>query len=106
MLLVQHAANHDPAVFVEPDRFDITRWPNKHVAFGSGIHTCLGAPLSRLEAQEAFAYLAERFDSETYGGAALLGLEATVVIAHGAVGERGAAAACKLAAAHCSHAIR
>jgi cytochrome P450 len=63
VLLVQHAANHDPAVFGEPDRFDITRWPNKHVAFGSGIHTCLGAPLSRLEAQEAFAHLAERFSS-------------------------------------------
>jgi cytochrome P450 len=61
VLLVQHAANHDPAVFPDPDRFDITRWPNKHVAFGSGIHTCLGAPLSRLEAQEAFAFLAERF---------------------------------------------
>ena len=42
--------------------------------------------------------LAERFDSETYGGAALLGLEATVVIAHGSVTARGAAAACKLAA--------
>jgi glycerol-3-phosphate acyltransferase PlsX len=43
--------------------------------------------------------LAERFDSETYGGAALLGLEATVVIAHGAVTARGATAACRLAAA-------
>jgi cytochrome P450 len=63
VLLVQHAANHDPAAFADPDRFDITRWPNKNVAFGSGIHTCLGAPLSRLEAQEAFAYLAERFSS-------------------------------------------
>jgi phosphate acyltransferase len=42
--------------------------------------------------------LAERLDSETYGGAALLGLEATIVIAHGAVGARGAAAACRLAA--------
>ena len=42
--------------------------------------------------------LAERFDSETYGGAALLGLEATVVIAHGAVRARGASAACRLAA--------
>ena len=51
----------DPEAFADPDRFDITRWPNKHVAFGSGIHTCLGAPLSRLEAQEAFAYLAETF---------------------------------------------
>ncbi|MGH3303555.1 MAG: phosphate acyltransferase PlsX, partial [Streptosporangiaceae bacterium] len=42
--------------------------------------------------------LSERFDAETYGGAALLGLEATVVIAHGSVTARGAAAACKLAA--------
>jgi glycerol-3-phosphate acyltransferase PlsX len=42
--------------------------------------------------------LADRFDSETYGGAALLGLEATVVIAHGSVTARGAAAACRLAA--------
>jgi cytochrome P450 len=63
VLLVQHAANHDPDVFTDPDRFDITRRPNKHVAFGSGIHTCLGAPLSRLEAQEAFAFLAERFSA-------------------------------------------
>jgi glycerol-3-phosphate acyltransferase PlsX len=49
--------------------------------------------------QRGLRELAERFDSETYGGAALLGLEATVVIAHGAVRARGAAAACKLAAA-------
>ena len=63
VLLVQHAANHDPAAFADPDRLDITRWPNKHVAFGSGIHTCLGAPLARLEAQEAFAYLAKEFGS-------------------------------------------
>lgn len=63
VLLVQHAANHDPDAFPDPDAFDISRWPNKHVAFGSGIHTCLGAPLSRLEAQEAFAFLAERFSA-------------------------------------------
>ncbi|MET7992124.1 cytochrome P450 [Amycolatopsis sp. NPDC005232] len=63
VLLVQHAANHDPAAFADPERFDIRRWPNKHVAFGSGIHTCLGAPLSRLEAQEAFTYLAAEFRS-------------------------------------------
>jgi phosphate acyltransferase len=48
--------------------------------------------------RRALRELAERFDSETYGGGALLGLEATVVVAHGAVTARGAAAACRLAA--------
>ncbi|MFG2039814.1 cytochrome P450 [Dactylosporangium sp. NPDC048998] len=63
ILLVQHAANHDPAFFAHPGHFDIGRWPNKHLAFGQGIHTCVGAPLARLEAQEAFAYLAREFAS-------------------------------------------
>jgi cytochrome P450 len=63
VLLVQIAADHDPAVFPDPNRFDITRTGNRHVAFGAGIHTCLGAPLARMESQEAFSYLSERFDT-------------------------------------------
>jgi len=63
VLLVQHAANHDPAYFDDPHLLDVARWPNRHLAFGQGIHTCLGAPLARLEAQETFAYLAARFAS-------------------------------------------
>lgn len=61
LLLVQHAANHDPAGFDDPDRMDIARSPNKHATFGQGIHTCLGAPLARLEAAEAFSRLAAEF---------------------------------------------
>ena len=57
------SANRDPDHHVNPDQFDISRWPNTHVAFGSGIHHCLGATLARLEAQEAFKALAERYDS-------------------------------------------
>ncbi len=57
------AANRDPEKFPEPETFDINRYPNLHVAFGSGIHHCLGATLARLEGQEAFRALADRFDS-------------------------------------------
>ncbi len=61
MLLVLASANRDPERFPHPDRLDITRNPNPHVAFGHGIHVCLGAPMARLEGQEAFAALAQRF---------------------------------------------
>jgi|DewCreStandDraft_1066081.scaffolds.fasta_scaffold00059_118 cytochrome P450 len=61
MLLVLAAANRDPRKFDNPDELDIARTPNPHVAFGHGIHVCLGAPLARLEAQEAFLALSQRF---------------------------------------------
>jgi pimeloyl-[acyl-carrier protein] synthase len=57
------SANRDPEVFGNPETFDITRDPNPHVAFGSGVHHCLGATLARLEGQEVFKALAERFPS-------------------------------------------
>ena len=59
------SANRDPNKLENPDTFDISRWPNTHVAFGSGIHHCLGATLARLEAQEAFNALSERYESIT-----------------------------------------
>jgi cytochrome P450 len=55
------SANRAPDVFAHPETFDISRDPNPHVAFGSGVHHCLGATLARLEGQEAFKALAERF---------------------------------------------
>jgi len=56
------AANRDPEVYSDPNRFDITREsPVEHLAFSGGIHYCLGSPLARLELTQAFCALAERF---------------------------------------------
>ncbi len=55
------AANRDPEVYPEPDRFDITRSDLRHHSFGGGAHFCLGAPLARLEAQLAILAVVQRF---------------------------------------------
>jgi cytochrome P450 len=55
------AANHDPAIFADPEVLDLGRSPNPHLSLGGGAHLCLGAPLVRLVAQCAFGSFIERF---------------------------------------------
>jgi cytochrome P450 len=63
------SANHDEQHFADPDRFDMDRDPGKHIAFGHGIHFCLGAPLARLEAEIATGVLFDEFaELEVSGG--------------------------------------
>jgi cytochrome P450 len=63
------AANRDPAVFEDPDRLDLARSPNPHLAFGLGTHACPGAQLSRIEARAAIPALLRRFPAIRLGSA-------------------------------------
>jgi hypothetical protein len=63
VIAVMAAANRDPERFPEPDRFDVARTDNRHLAFGYAAHFCFGAPLARMEGQVAFAALLKRFEN-------------------------------------------
>jgi cholest-4-en-3-one 26-monooxygenase len=62
------SANRDDSVFAAPNKFDIGRYPNQHIAFGIGEHFCLGANLARLELQVMFRQLAERVEAVALTG--------------------------------------
>ncbi|WP_406148636.1 cytochrome P450 [Streptomyces sp. NBC_01012] len=68
VLLSYPSANRDESVFPDPHRFDVRRTPNRQLAFGYGVHHCLGAALARLEIEEFFAALLPRLVSATVAG--------------------------------------
>jgi cytochrome P450 len=79
VFLMIAAANRDPRVFPDPHRFDIRRPDNRHIAFGNGVHHCIGAPLARLEARVAFPRLLERLVDPKLAVSSLVWRDAFVV---------------------------
>lgn len=69
VLPIMGSANRDPSQFTDPARFNITRDPNRHLAFGHGVHFCLGAALSRVESRIALTALLERLRGVELAGA-------------------------------------
>jgi cytochrome P450 family 142 subfamily A polypeptide 1 len=63
LVLMYGSANRDPAHFADPERYDVTRTPNNHIAFGFGTHFCLGAALARMEIRLFFTELVRRVRS-------------------------------------------
>jgi cytochrome P450 len=61
VMMLGAAANRDPAVFTDPNAFDITRSPNDQISLGLGPHVCLGASLARMEGKIVFETLSRRF---------------------------------------------
>ncbi len=70
------AANRDPAVFPDPERFDVARAPNRHLAFAAGIHQCVGMSLARLEGAVALGRFLQRFPRYALAGAPVRGMRA------------------------------
>jgi len=68
VMLLMASANRDPAQFPDPDRLDIARNPNPHLAFGHGIHFCLGAPLARLEVEIGLLEMTRRYPNLELAG--------------------------------------
>ena len=63
-----------------PEQFDLTRTSNKHIAFGNGIHYCLGAPLARLEAKITLAAMLERFHTFSLAPAAIIERQPSLIV--------------------------
>ena len=74
------AANRDEATFPQAETFDIERALNRHLAFGNGIHYCLGAPLARLEAKIALGAMLERFNSFQVASEAVLERQPSLIV--------------------------